>query len=141
VILVLILRRRDAGGRCGARGKAKQQSVSIVHLASPPNRPLSPVLRLSDAFRHFYRIAPPPSMAGDQDRRADAIRRPSNQKRRRSRKVGIADSSTRLAYARRINQIYRIDAVAGSLRRPGRALTLREMDDAVAREAERRARD
>lgn len=34
-----------------------------------------------------------------------------------------------------------IDAVAGSLKRPGRALTLKEMDDAVAREAKRRARD
>lgn len=34
-----------------------------------------------------------------------------------------------------------IDAVAGSLKRPGRALTLKEMDDAIAREAKRRARD
>lgn len=35
-----------------------------------------------------------------------------------------------------------IDAVAGSLKRPGRrALTLKEMDDAVVREAKRRARD
>ena len=34
-----------------------------------------------------------------------------------------------------------IDAVAGSLKRPGRALTLKEMDEAVAREAKRRARD
>lgn len=35
-----------------------------------------------------------------------------------------------------------IDAVAGSLKQPGRrALTLKEMDDAVAREAKRRARD
>lgn len=34
-----------------------------------------------------------------------------------------------------------IDAVAGSLKRPGLALTLKEMDDAVAREAKRRARD
>lgn len=34
-----------------------------------------------------------------------------------------------------------IDAVAGSLKRPGRALTLKQMDDAIAREAKRRARD
>ncbi len=34
-----------------------------------------------------------------------------------------------------------IDAVAGSLKRRGRALTLKEMDDAIAREAKRRARD
>ena len=34
-----------------------------------------------------------------------------------------------------------IDAVAGSLKRSGRALTLKEMDEAVAREARRRARD
>lgn len=34
-----------------------------------------------------------------------------------------------------------IDAVAGSLKRPGRALTLKEMDDAIAREAKRRAHD
>lgn len=34
-----------------------------------------------------------------------------------------------------------IDAVAGSLKRPGRALTLKEMDEAIAREAKRRARD
>lgn len=35
-----------------------------------------------------------------------------------------------------------IDAVAGSLKRPGRrAVTLKEMDDAIAREAKRRARD
>ena len=34
-----------------------------------------------------------------------------------------------------------IDSVAGSLKRPGRALTLKEMDEAIAREAKRRARD
>lgn len=34
-----------------------------------------------------------------------------------------------------------IEAVAGSLKRQGRAVTLQEMDDAVAREAKRRARD
>ena len=34
-----------------------------------------------------------------------------------------------------------IDAVAGSLKRTGRAVTLKEMDDAIAREAKRRARD
>lgn len=34
-----------------------------------------------------------------------------------------------------------INAVAGSLKRPRRAVTLKEMDDAVAREAKRRARD
>lgn len=34
-----------------------------------------------------------------------------------------------------------IAAVAGSLKRPGRALSLKEMDEAVAREARRRARD
>ena len=34
-----------------------------------------------------------------------------------------------------------IDAVAGSLKRHGRALSLKEMDDAIAREAKRRARD
>ncbi|MDZ7629142.1 MAG: AbrB/MazE/SpoVT family DNA-binding domain-containing protein [Parvularculaceae bacterium] len=34
-----------------------------------------------------------------------------------------------------------IDRVAGSLKRSGRALTLEEMDEAIAREAKRRARD
>lgn len=35
----------------------------------------------------------------------------------------------------------RIDAVFGSLRHKGPALSLQEMDEAIAREAERRARD
>jgi AbrB family looped-hinge helix DNA binding protein len=34
-----------------------------------------------------------------------------------------------------------IDRVAGSLKRSGRAVTLEEMDDAIAREAKRRARN